>query len=63
MIKNTVCYSSVPITVQTDLRVRKRALHSNHSNGYAFCSRAALSSTSPHVSPDGHAGLVLRLLS
>jgi len=36
MIKNTVCYSSMPITVQAGLHVRKLALHSNRSYGYAF---------------------------
>ena len=53
MIKNTACYSSLPITVQAGLRVRKLALHSNRSYGYAFRSRAALSNTSPPVSPGG----------
>ena len=53
MIKNTACYSRVPITVQAGLRVRKLALHSNRSYGYAFRSRAALSNTSPPVSPGG----------
>jgi hypothetical protein len=42
MIKNTVCNSSTPITVQAGLRVRKLALPSNRSYGYAFRSRAAL---------------------
>ena len=36
MLKNTVCYSIMPITVQAGLRVRKLALHSNRSYGYAF---------------------------
>ena len=45
MIKNTACYSRVPITVQAGLRVRKLALHSNRSYGYAFRSRAALTNT------------------
>ena len=31
MIKHTVCFSSMPITVQASLRVRKLALHSNRS--------------------------------
>ena len=53
MTKTTVCYSSMPITVQASLRVRKLALHSNRSYGYAFRSRAALTNTSPHVSPGG----------
>jgi len=53
MINNTVCYSSPPITVQAGLRVRKLALHSNRSYCYAFCSRAALTNTSPHVLPGG----------
>ena len=53
MIKNTVCYSSKPITVQASLRVRKLALHSNRSYGYAFRSRAALTNTSPQVAPGG----------
>ena len=35
------------MTVQADLRVRKRALHSNRSYGYAFRSRAALTITNP----------------
>ena len=52
-MKNTGCYSSMPITVQAGLRVRKLALHSNRSYGYAFRSRAALSDTSPSVSPGG----------
>jgi hypothetical protein len=51
MIKNTVCFSSMPITVQASLRVRKLALHSNRSYGYAFRSRAALTNTSPRVLP------------
>jgi hypothetical protein len=51
MIKNTVYYSSVPITVQAGLRVRKFALHSNRSYGYAFRSRAALTNTSPPAPP------------
>jgi len=34
MLKNTVCYSIMPITVQAGLRVRKLALHSNRS--YCF---------------------------
>ena len=51
MIKNTVYYPCVPITVQASLRARKLTLHSNRSNGYAFRSRAALTNTSPHVSP------------
>jgi hypothetical protein len=43
MVKNTVCFSNMPITVQADLRVRKLALHSNRS----YCasrSRAAFTS-------------------
>jgi hypothetical protein len=51
MMKNTVGYSSVPITVQTGLRVHKLALHSNRSNGYAFRSRAALMNTNPASAP------------
>jgi hypothetical protein len=51
MIKNTVCYLSKPITVQAGLRVRKLALHSNRSYGYAFCSRAALTCTNPAPAP------------
>ena len=47
MIKNTVCYSSMPVAVQAGLRVRKLALHSNRSHGYAFRSRAALTNTNP----------------
>jgi hypothetical protein len=47
MIENTVCHSSMPITVQASLRVRKLALHSNRSYGYAFRSRAALLNTNP----------------
>ena len=53
MIRNTVCESSKPITVQAGLRVRKLALHSNRSYCYAFRSRAALTNTSPHVLPGG----------
>ena len=53
MIRNTVCESSKPITVQAGLRVRQLALHSNRSYGYTFRSRAALTNTSPHVSPGG----------
>ena len=53
MFSNTVCYSSMPITVQASLRVRKLALHSNRSYCYAFRSRAALTNTSPHVSSGG----------
>jgi hypothetical protein len=55
MVKNIACFSSVPVTVQAGLRVRMLALHSNRSYSYAFRSRAALSNTSPHVSPDGRA--------
>jgi len=51
MIKNTECYSRVPITFQAGLRVRKLALHSNRSYGYAFRSRAALSNTNPAPAP------------
>ncbi|MGB5642131.1 MAG: hypothetical protein WBO16_03465 [Gammaproteobacteria bacterium] len=47
MIKNTLCFSSLPITVQASLRVRKLALHSNRSYCYAFRSRAALTNTNP----------------
>jgi hypothetical protein len=47
MVKNTACYSSVPITVQAGLRVRKLALHSNRSYCYAFRSRAVLTNTNP----------------
>ena len=47
----TACNSSVPITVQVGLRVRKLALLSNRSYGYAFRSRAALTNTSPRVLP------------
>ena len=43
----------MPITVQASLRVRKLALQSNRSYGYAFHSRAAFSNTSPHVLPGG----------
>ena len=43
----------MPITVQASLRVRKLALHSNRSYGYAFRSRAALTNTSPPVLPRG----------
>ena len=32
MFKNTACYSSVPITVQADLRVRKCALRLSEKN-------------------------------
>jgi hypothetical protein len=53
IVKNTACYSSMPITVQAGLRVRKLALHSNRSYGYAFRSRAALTNTSPPVLPGG----------
>ena len=51
MIKNTMCYLSMPITVQASLRVRKLALHSNRSYGYTFRSRAALTNTSPAPAP------------
>ena len=51
MIENTACFSTVPITVQAGLRVRKLALHSNHSYGYAFRSRAALTNTNPAPAP------------
>ena len=53
MIKHTLCFSMEPITVQAGLRARKLALHSNRSYGYAFRSRAALTNTSPPVSPGG----------
>ena len=43
MIKITLCFSMAPVTVQTGLRARKLALHSNRSYGFAFrscaCSR------------------------
>jgi len=51
MVKNTACYSSVPITVQAGLCVRKLALHSNRSYCYAFRSRAALLNTNPAPAP------------
>jgi hypothetical protein len=51
MVKNTACYSSVPITGQAGLRVRKIVLHSNRSYCYAFRSRAALSNTNPAPAP------------
>ena len=41
----------MPITVQTGLRVRKLALHSNRSYYYAFRSRAALTNTNPASAP------------
>jgi hypothetical protein len=49
--KNTVCYSSMPITVQAGLRVRKLALHSYRSYCYAFRFRAALTNTNPAPAP------------
>ena len=51
IVENTVCYSSMPITVQAGLRVRKLALHSNRSYCYAFRSRAALTNTNPAPAP------------
>jgi len=51
MTRTTLCYSSMPVTVQASLRVRKLALHSNRSYGYAFRSRAALSNTNPASAP------------
>ena len=51
MIRVTVCYSSMPITVHAGLRVRKLALHSNRSYSYAFRSRAALTNTNPAPVP------------
>ena len=51
MIKNTGFYSSMPITAQAGLRLRKLALHSNRSYGYAFRSRAALTNTNPAPAP------------
>ena len=51
IVKNTACYSSMPITVQAGLRVRKLALHSNRSYCYAFRSRAALTNTNPAPAP------------
>jgi len=53
MFRNAECYSSMPITVQAGLHIRKLALHSNRSYCYAFRSRAALTNTSPPVSPGG----------
>jgi hypothetical protein len=41
----------MPITVQAGLRVRKLALHSDRSYGYAFRSRAALTYTNPAPAP------------
>jgi hypothetical protein len=49
MIKNTVYYSSMPITVQADLRVGKLARHSNRSYGYAFRYRAVLPAPAPAI--------------
>ena len=46
-------FSNMPITVQASLRARALALHSKRSYGYAYRSRAALTNTSPHVSPGG----------
>ena len=43
----------MPIPVQAGLRVRKLALHSNRSYGYAFRPSAAFTNTSPHVLPGG----------
>jgi hypothetical protein len=51
IVENTVCYSSLPVTVQAGVRVRKLALHSNRSYGYAFRSRAALVNTTPAPAP------------
>ena len=51
IVKNTACYSSMPITVQADLRVRKLALHSKRSYDYASRSRAALTNTNPAPAP------------
>jgi hypothetical protein len=51
MVKDTACYSNVPITVQAGLRVRQFALHSNRSDGYVFHSRTALSNTNPAAAP------------
>ena len=51
VVKNTAFYSSTPVTVQTGLRARKLALHSNRSYRYAFRSRAVLSNTNPAPAP------------
>jgi hypothetical protein len=51
IMKNTLCFSIVPITVQACLRARKLALHSNRSYGYAFRSRVALTNTNPAPAP------------
>jgi hypothetical protein len=51
MIKHTVCYSRMPITVQASLRVRKLALYSKRSYCYAFRSRAALTDSNPAPAP------------
>ena len=51
MVKNTVCYSRMPITVQAGLRVRTLALHSNRSYCYAFRSRAAPTNANPAPAP------------
>ncbi len=51
MTQNTVCHSSLPITVQAGLRVRKLALRSNRSYCYAFRSRATLTNTNPAPAP------------
>jgi len=53
MTRTTLCYSSMPAMVQASLRVRKLALHSNRSYGYAFRSRAALTNTGPHGETGG----------
>jgi hypothetical protein len=51
IVKNTLCNANMPVTVQAGLRVRKHALHSTRSNGYAFRSRAALANTNPAPAP------------
>ena len=53
MIKNTACYSGMPVAVQAGLRVRKLALHSNRSYGFVFRSRAVPTNTGPPVLPGG----------
>ncbi len=51
MIENTVCFSTMPVTVQASLAVRKLAVHSKRRYGYAFRSSAALVNTGPAPAP------------
>ena len=51
MSREAECYPAMSITAQACLRIRRLALHSNHSYSYAFRSRAASTNTNPAPDP------------